>query len=298
MSDDVPAVVGSVPQRSIDERMVAVFAKVGAVAKSLRNADAGYAARSIDDVMDALHAPMAEEGVYVTPWVESADFQTEEVGRHRTLMRHATLFVRFRFRSVEGESVVARTVGEALDSGDKAANKAMQAAFKYALLDTFVVPLNGDQGDADSATHELSTAAEFATEQQRKALRDAVRALPAEVRPRANAALIETYGPANELLARHAPDALALVQSFAAAAPDADASDGSEAPAGTTGDAPETPPVNPLGTSGEGAEPRPDPPGDDPVLGEAARAEIAAARERLKIAAARERLESSRKPTT
>ena len=41
-----------------------------------------------------------------------------------------------------------------MDSGDKASNKAMSAAYKYAAIQTFCIPTEGDN-DADSTTHEV-----------------------------------------------------------------------------------------------------------------------------------------------
>lgn len=41
-----------------------------------------------------------------------------------------------------------------MDSGDKATNKAMSAAFKYACMQAFCIPTEGDN-DADSKTHEV-----------------------------------------------------------------------------------------------------------------------------------------------
>ena len=43
--------------------------------------------------------------------------------------------------------------GEAMDSGDKATNKALSAAYKYAALQVFCVPVDAD--DADHSSHEV-----------------------------------------------------------------------------------------------------------------------------------------------
>ena len=60
----------------------------------------------------------------------------------------------------DGASHCVTVYGEAMDSGDKAKNKAMSAAMKYACLQTFCVPTEGDN-DADATTHEVvSKAAE------------------------------------------------------------------------------------------------------------------------------------------
>jgi hypothetical protein len=51
--------------------------------------------------------------------------------------------------------------GEAMDSGDKATNKAMSAAYKYMAMQEFCIPTEGDN-DADAATHQLASAEETA----------------------------------------------------------------------------------------------------------------------------------------
>ena len=45
-------------------------------------------------------------------------------------------------------------IGEAMDRSDKATNKAMSAAYKYACFQTFCIPTEGDN-DADFTTHEV-----------------------------------------------------------------------------------------------------------------------------------------------
>jgi hypothetical protein len=44
-----------------------------------------------------------------------------------------------------------------MDSADKATNKAMSAAYKYACLQTFCIPTEGDN-DADATTHQVAPA--------------------------------------------------------------------------------------------------------------------------------------------
>jgi hypothetical protein len=42
-----------------------------------------------------------------------------------------------------------------MDSGDKATNKAMSAAYKYACMQSFCIPTEGDN-DADAQTHQVA----------------------------------------------------------------------------------------------------------------------------------------------
>lgn len=55
----------------------------------------------------------------------------------------------------DGSKHVVRTFGEAMDSGDKATNKAMSAAYKYAAFQAFAIPTEGDH-DADAHTHDVA----------------------------------------------------------------------------------------------------------------------------------------------
>ncbi len=70
----------------------------------------------------------------------------------------SSLTVEFDFVAAEdGSKHTVITVGEAMDSGDKASNKAMSAAYKYAAFQAFCIPTEGDN-DADSQTHEVAAA--------------------------------------------------------------------------------------------------------------------------------------------
>lgn len=58
--------------------------------------------------------------------------------------------------STDGSKHTVKTYGEAMDSGDKATNKAMSAAYKYACMQAFSIPTEGDN-DADAQTHEVQS---------------------------------------------------------------------------------------------------------------------------------------------
>lgn len=71
-------------------------------------------------------------------------------------MFYVALQVEFDFVSaVDGSKHTACTFGEAMDSSDKATNKAMSAAYKYAAFMTFAIPTEGDN-DADATVHEVA----------------------------------------------------------------------------------------------------------------------------------------------
>ena len=48
--------------------------------------------------------------------------------------------IKYIFYAEDGTSVEAITIGEGMDSGDKATNKSMAIAMKYALFQVFCIP--------------------------------------------------------------------------------------------------------------------------------------------------------------
>jgi hypothetical protein len=55
--------------------------------------------------------------------------------------------------AIDGSMHTVATYGEAMDSSDKATNKAMSAAYKYAAFQAFAIPTEGDN-DAENHTLE------------------------------------------------------------------------------------------------------------------------------------------------
>ena len=122
-----------------------------------RVADTGgsgkYRFRGVDDVMNALSPHLAKAKLIVIPRVIDRTV-SERTNKHGTVMTYACLTVEFDFVSaVDGSIHVARTMGEAMDSGDKATNKAMSAAYKYVCFLTFCIPTEGDN-DSENHHHE------------------------------------------------------------------------------------------------------------------------------------------------
>jgi hypothetical protein len=79
----------------------------------------------------------------------------ERVNAKGTALFYVTVEAEFDLVSAEdGSKHTIKTFGEAMDSGDKATNKAMSAAYKYACFQAFAIPTEGDN-DADAQTHEV-----------------------------------------------------------------------------------------------------------------------------------------------
>lgn len=143
--------------------VTAELAKVG-IGKD-RTADMGgkarYKFRGIDDVYNALSGLLAKSKLCLIPRVinrsVSERVTTKSDGRGGTydsVLFYVVLDVDYDLVSaVDGSSHTAHVVGEAMDSGDKATNKAMSAAYKYMAMQLFCIPTEGDN-DADATVHE------------------------------------------------------------------------------------------------------------------------------------------------
>jgi hypothetical protein len=125
------------------------------IEKNRRNTQgAGYNFRGIDDVYNAIAPLLAKHGLCIIPRMIARSHE-ERQSKSGGALFYVTVEAEFDFVSAEdGSKHTARTFGEAMDSGDKATNKAMSAAYKYAAFQTFAIPTEGNP-DADQQTHEV-----------------------------------------------------------------------------------------------------------------------------------------------
>jgi hypothetical protein len=133
------------------------LAKVG-IAKTRKNSQPGanYNFRGIDDVYAALSPLLSAHKLVVIPRVIQREIAERTSARGNALF-YVTVHAEFDFVSaLDGSSHTAATFGEAMDSSDKATNKAMSAAYKYAAFMTFAIPTQGEDNDADNSHHEVA----------------------------------------------------------------------------------------------------------------------------------------------
>lgn len=129
----------------------------GGITKDRKNQSQGYNFRGIDDMYNTLAPVLARAKLVVLPSYSDRQV-TERETKNGGALFYVTLRGDFTFRSTEDDSAVTvSTYGEAMDSGDKATNKAMSAALKYAFMQTFTIPTEADN-DADTHTHEVKSA--------------------------------------------------------------------------------------------------------------------------------------------
>lgn len=137
----------------IYEAISAVMEDVGVVGKNSTNSQQGFKYRGIDEVMNALNPAMIKHKVFVTPTILDQKREERQTSRGGTLI-YSICTICFRFYTVDGSYVEATTIGEGMDSGDKATNKAMSVAFKYACFQTFCIPTE-EMTEPDSEVHEV-----------------------------------------------------------------------------------------------------------------------------------------------
>jgi ERF superfamily/Topoisomerase DNA binding C4 zinc finger/Putative quorum-sensing-regulated virulence factor len=137
----------------IFKAMSAVMAKIVAVGKDHRNVSQNYSFRSIDDAYDAVQPALVEVGVSCIPRVleyrpQPVKGKVQEDGTQKE-GTHMLVKMEFEWCAGDGSSIRSTMVGEAIDFGDKAAAKAASMAYKYALFQTFCIPIGGNGQDRD-----------------------------------------------------------------------------------------------------------------------------------------------------
>ena len=126
-------------KKNIYESIAAVMADIGAVGKTSKNAQQGFMFRGIDAVMNALSPALIKNKVFVVPEVLDQTREERQTQKGATLI-YSICKMMYTFYAEDGTSVSAVVIGEGMESGDKATNKAMSLAFKYACFQTFCIP--------------------------------------------------------------------------------------------------------------------------------------------------------------
>lgn len=127
------------------------------IGKDRKNVQQGYSFRGIDDMYNALAPLLSRHGLCVLPRVISRQCNERQSAKGGVLL-YVVVEMEFDFVCAEdGSKHIVKMYGEAMDSGDKATNKAMSAAYKYACMQAFSIPTEGDN-DADAHTHEVKPA--------------------------------------------------------------------------------------------------------------------------------------------
>lgn len=142
---------------NIYEAIADIMKEGYAISKDKKNPQQGFMYRGIDDVMNAFQPRMAARGIFVVPEVLESSREERQTSRGGNLI-YSILKVRYTFYASDGSSVSAVVIGEGMDAGDKASNKALAVAMKYAMFQVFCIPTEEMQ-DPDAENYEPSVPA-------------------------------------------------------------------------------------------------------------------------------------------
>lgn len=144
-----------------------VMSEIGAVGKNQKNQQQGFMFRGIDAVMNAINPALIKNKVFVVPEILE-QIREERQTKTGTNLIYSVCKVKYTFFAEDGSSVQAVVIGEGMDSGDKATNKAMSIAFKYACFQVFCIPTE-EMKDPDEECHEVESKKKQKTESDKVA---------------------------------------------------------------------------------------------------------------------------------
>lgn len=137
-------------EQKIYQTITNVMSRISAVGKDRKNQQQNFMYRGVDDVMNELHPILAECRLFIVPEVVS-DERTERPSKSGGVLFCSRQTIKFTFYADDGSFVSAVVIGEGMDSGDKASNKALSIAYKYACLQVFCIPTE-DEKDPDATS--------------------------------------------------------------------------------------------------------------------------------------------------
>lgn len=126
------------------------------ISKNSKNQQQGFMFRGIDAVYNALAPLLAKHKLCILPRCLSREC-TERTTAKGGVLFYVNVHAEFDFVSaLDGSKHTVAMFGEAMDSGDKATNKAMSTAYKYAAFQAFCIPTEETASDADAETHQVA----------------------------------------------------------------------------------------------------------------------------------------------
>lgn len=139
---------------NIYESINKVMEEIGHIGKEKQTTGGQrYNYRGVDDVMNALNPALIKYKLFIVPEILE-QIREEKTTTNGGKVIYSVCKIKYTFYAVDGTHVEATVIGEAFDSGDKATNKAMSVAFKYACFQVFCIPTE-EMKDPDAETHEL-----------------------------------------------------------------------------------------------------------------------------------------------
>lgn len=129
-----------------------VMADIKPIGKDQTNQHQKYKFRGIDDMYNSIYPALIKHGVFCCPQVQKSETFEIDCGEGKVAFR-VLLTIAHRFYAEDGSFIEVITPGEGIDRSDKASNKAMSAAMKYAFIELFSIPTE-DIEDSDRESPE------------------------------------------------------------------------------------------------------------------------------------------------
>lgn len=152
---------------NIYESIAAIQADVDFIGKDKQTTgQTSYKYRGVDQVLNTLHPLFAKHKVFAVPEVLEVlnrEWKTTKTGNP---VVYQTAKVKYTFYAEDGSNVSATVLGEAMDSGDKASNKCMSVAFKYACFQILSIPTEETAADQDDETEAFAKPATQAAQKK------------------------------------------------------------------------------------------------------------------------------------
>lgn len=133
---------------NIYESLTRAMAEIEPIGKNKENKQQGFKYRGVDDVMNALQPIFVKNKIFAVPEVLEQTREERKTSKGGNLI-YSIIKTKYTFYAEDGTNVSAVVVGEGMDSADKASNKAMAIAFKYACFQIFCIPTEETSPDPD-----------------------------------------------------------------------------------------------------------------------------------------------------
>jgi hypothetical protein len=141
--------------KQVYSAIINVMRDIGAITKSRKNTSQNYNFRGVDDVLNALQPVLIQNNLIILPTILEQKM-SEHISKSGGTLFRAICNMQFTLISaIDGSELSAIFTGEAMDSGDKATNKAMSTAYKYFCFQTFCIPTD-EAKDSENDTHEVA----------------------------------------------------------------------------------------------------------------------------------------------
>jgi len=152
--EELPLRPGPKGELGVIAAMIEAMRLVEPVGKNKYNEQQRFRYRGIDDFLNLMSPILKKVGVLVVPQ------ELETLREERQTAKGGVLFVehkkvRYTFFHTDGSSVSAVLQGTGMDSADKAGNKALSAAYKYAVTQVFCVPVDDVHVDSEQDDYEV-----------------------------------------------------------------------------------------------------------------------------------------------